>query len=591
VSDTITYTVDGETITFRYPMLTVTQIPVIAGRGDFTASVKKVYGIRSIVFAEVPSQSLDEAISWMQQILSTPGGILQISYSDWETELNIDPATYPDLKGGPHPRVVEISKIYGSRSAMVHWEVEVELFPTPAGYSGAIANWVDFVYTINTTIDKNFYATRTIGGLLKLNKAFTSREGFSADSFRTTISNYFRVPDSSRGYWQRESQVFNVNTDDTILRFTLIDRQIYSWLPQHITSGDLSVATETSRTDAAGVTSTLTLSGFLQSTDYAPRQLVHSVILDILNMFANRVLYTMQQETRVGTGGNFWVRERRFAFVHRWRTNRVDFDLHWEVKGQFEGGLIPNVTYTTALVLQWLAELTVEKGIQPAEDEASGTYPYGTSLVAGATGRDYISSPLEINFSDKIAASRSPGYWDIPEYGSREEGSRSGTIGQRSQSAESSDNITFHQNFTYKIDTGVRSMPLLVTDYNDVFQQVHNPRTFLLITGEAESWDAPPLVPRPPYELAANSFAGADAKNTADPYAMLLSSEIVAKEPTGDGKYRMTWQHVLQIQNLAVGANLDLAGVLLRWPWTPNFPGKSWKTDGQRSWDEWTFPQ
>ena len=421
MSDTITYTIDDETITFQYPMLTVTQVPITAGRGDFTASVRKIYGIRAIVFATIPTQTLDEAISRMQQILSAPGGILQISYADWDTELNIDPSSYPDLKGGPHPRLVEITKIYGSRSAMVHWEVEVELFPTPAGYVGAIANWVDFVYTISTTIDKDFYATRTIGGLLKLNKYFTSQEGFSADSFRHTISAYFRVPDVSRGYWQRERQVYNVNEDDTILRFTLVDKQVYSWLPQYITSGDLSVATTTSRTDEAGVTSTLALSGFFQSTDYAPRQIVHSVIIDILNMFANRVLYTMQQETlKLGGDQRFWVRERHFAFTHQWRSNKITFDLNWEVKGQFEGGLLPNITYTTALVLQWLAELTVEKGIQPEEDAVAGTYPYGTSMVAGATGRDIIASPLEINFSDKMAASRSPGYWNIPEHGDRD---------------------------------------------------------------------------------------------------------------------------------------------------------------------------
>ncbi len=593
MSDTITYTIDNETITFQYPMLTVTQVPVIAGRGDFTASVRKIYGIRSIVFATIPTQSLDEAIAWMQQILSTPGGVLQISYADWDTELNINPSTYPDLKGGPHPRLVEITKIYGSRSAMVHWEVEVELFPTPAGYSGRIANWVDFVYTINTTIDKNFYATRTIGGLLKLNKYYSSQEGFSADSYRMTISDYFRVPDSSRGYWQRESQVFNVNENDTILRFTLVDKQVYSWLPQFITSGDLSVATATTRTDEAGVTSTLTLAGFLQSTDYAPRQMVHATVLDILNMFANRVLYTMQQETSKEGGQRFWVRERRFAFTHHWRSNRVVFDLHWEVKGQFEGGLYPNVSYTTALVLQWLAELTVEKGTKPEEDEEIGTYPYGTSIAAGVTGRDFISSPLEINFAEKMEASRSPGYWDIPEYGNRENDSEGGSLEpQREETADSSDNISFHQRFRYKLDTGVRHSSPLVAGYDEHFQQVHNPRLFLIVTGEAERWDAPPLAPRPPYYLADNNYAGGEALNEDDPpYAMLLSADIRPREPTGDGKYKLEWQYVLLIQNLAITNNLDVTTLPLRWPWTPNYPNKTWASDRERSWENWTFPQ
>ena len=591
MSDTVTYTVGGKTITFQYPMLTVTQVPVMAGRGDFAASVRKIYAVRAVVFADSPTQSLDEAISWMHQILSAPGGKLVINYADWETELNIDPETYPDLKGGPHPRSVEITKIYGSRSAMVHWEVEVELFPTPAGYSGAIASWVDFVYTINTTIDKNFFATRTIGGLLKLNKYFTAQEGFSADSFRMTISNYFRVPPASRGYWERESQVFNVNEDDTILRFTFIDKQVYSWLPQYITSGDLSVATTTTRTDAAGVVSTLTLAGFLQSTDYAPRQLVHSAILDILNMFANRVLYTMQQETIKTGDKRFWVRERRFAFTHFWRSNKVAFDLHWEVKGQFEGGLTPNVAYTTNLVLQWLAELTVEKGKKPKESSEFGTYPYGTSMVAGVTGLDYISSPLEINFSDKMAASRSPGYWDIPEQGDRSDTSQGGESGTREHSAESSDNISFHQRFEYKLDTGVRHSAPLVSGYNDSFQQVHNPRVFLLITGEAERWDAPPLAPRPPYALADNDFAGGGAIDSDAPYAMLLSANIKPREPTGDGKYRLEWQYVLLVQNLTIPVNLDSVALALRWPWTPNYPSKTWSTDTKRSWEDWSFPQ
>lgn len=571
-------------------MLTVTQIPVIAGRGDFAVSVRKIFAVRAVVFADAPFTDLDTAISWMHQVLSAPGGDLVIDYADWGTQLNIKPGSYPDLKGGPHPRVVEITKIYGSRSAMVHWEVEVELFPTPEGYSGGIANWVDFIYTINTTIDRDFYATRTIGGLLRLNKNFSSREGFSADSFRTTISNYFRVPDDSRGFWQRESQFFKVNEDDTILRFTLIDKQVYSWLPQHITSGDLSVATATTRTDDEGVVSTLTLSGFLQSTDYSTRQLVHGTILDILNMFANRVLYTMQQETVKEGGRRFWVEEKRFAFVHHWRSNRVEFDVHWEIKAQFEGGLQPNVTYITGLILQWLSELTKEKGIQPAEDEGYGTSPYGTSLVAGVTGRDYISSPLEINFEEKMAASRAPGYWDIPEQGDRSDISRAGVFPVRSRSAESSDNISFHQRFEYKLDTGVHHSALLASGYNDVLQQVHNPRIYLIITGEAERWDAPPLAPRPPYYLADNDAVGGGAI-TDEPWAVLLSASIKPREPTGAGKYRLEWQYVLLIQNLSVSNNLDVTQLALRWPWTPNYPSKTWSDDKKRKWEDFTFPQ
>lgn len=588
MSDVVTYTIGSETITFKYPLLTVTQVPVIAGRGDFTISVRKIFAVRAVVFAEPPFTNLDDAISWMHQILSAPGGKLAINYSDWGTELNIDPASYPDLKGGPHPKLVEITKIYGSRSAMVHWEVEVELFPTPSGYVGGIANWVDFVYTISTTIDRDFYATRTIGGLLRLNKHFSSQEGFSADSFRTTISNYFRVPDSSRGYWQRQSQLYNANEDDTILRFTLVDKQVYSWLPQSITSGDLNVATTTTRTDKEGVLSSLTLSGFLQSDDYAPRQFVHGTVLDIINMFANRVLFTMQQETVAGAE-RFWVRERRFAFVHHWRSNRVDFDLHWEVKGQFEGGLQTNAVYITGLVLQWLSELTREKGIQPTEFSDYGTSPYGTSLVAGATGHDHISSPLVIDFDEKMAASRSPGYWDIPEYGDRDKDSQGGVSGVREQSSKSSDNISFHQRFEYKLDTGVRHSALLVADYNDVLQQVHNPRIFLIVTGEAERWDAPPLAPRPPYALIANDASGGGAIS-GTPNAVLLSANIKPREPTGDGKYRLEWQYVLLIQNLEVPSNLDLTQLALRWPWTPNYPSKTWSNDNLRKWENWSFP-
>ncbi len=580
MSDTITYTVDDETITFQYPMLTVTQVPVIAGRGDFAISVRKIYAVRAIVFADVPFENLDTAISWMHQILSAPGGRLVIDYADWGTELTIDPATYPDLKGGPHPRIVEITKIYGSRAAMVHWEVEVELFPTPAGYVGVIAKWVDFVYTINTTIDKNFYATRTIGGFLRLNKAFTAQQQFSADSFRHTISNYFRVPDISRGFWQRESQVFKVNEDDTILRFTLVDKQVYSWLPQHITSGDLSVTTATTRTDEEGVTSTLTLDGFLQSTDFAHRAFVQGVVQEILNMFATRVLYTIQQETLSGVKDKrFWVRERSFAFVHHWRSNRVDFNLHWEVKGQFEGGLTPNAEYTTGVVLQWLAELTNEKSVQPDESDF-GTYPYGTSFAAGATGRDFIASPIEINFDDKMTASRAPGYWNIPEYGDRSDTSKGGVYTPRQESAESSDNITFHQRFEYKLDTGVRHTAILAVGYDDVRQQIHNPRLFLIITGEAERWDAPPLAPRPPYPLAANSSAGGDAI-VDSPYATLLSMNIKPKEPTGDGKYRLEWQYVLSIHNLTIPDNLDVTALALKWPSTPNYTQAN---------ENWSFP-
>jgi len=590
VSDIVTYTVDNETITFSYPILTVTQVPVLAGRGDFTIAVRKIYAVRSIVYLGGFS-SLDAAISWLHQILSTPGGKLSIQYADWGNELNIDPETYPDLRGGPRPRAVNITKIYGSRAAMVHWEVEVELFPTPAGYSGEISKWVDLVYTINTTIDKDLYATRRIGGILRINKYYSAQEGFSVDSFRTTISNYFRLPDNTRGYWERISQNYTTSEDDTVLKFEIIDKQVYSWLPQHITSGDLSITTSVTRSDQMGVVSSLSLSGFFQSTDFSSRQRVHNAVIEVINLFALRVLAVMQQEA-AGGSDRFWIREKAFDFTHYWRANRVDFNLTWQVFGMFEGELHVNSTYTTELVMNWLSALSAEVSTPPKESEEFGISPYGTSLAAGVTGKDYIASPIEINFEEKIAASRSPGYWNIPEYGERTEDSQGGRPATVSETTESTDNITFHQNFEFKVDTGVRSLSLLSEGYNDALQQVHNPRVYLIITGEAERWDAPPLVPRPPYPLIeSNSPGGGQIGDPPAPKAALLSADIKAREPTGDGKYKLEWQYIVLLQDVVVPPNLDLTSLSLRWPWTPNYPDKTWSGDEYRKWEDWTFPQ
>jgi len=581
--NTISYTVDSNpAVVFQYPTLTVTDIPVMAGRGDFTAYTKKIYTIRAIVL--IASGNLDETIYYLQQVLGTPGGALTISYDGWGsgTQLDIDPTL--DIRGGPKPTRVEITKIYGGNALMVHWEIVHETYPTPSGYQGIEGAWVDMVYTVSTQLDQNFYAIRTIAGMLHLNRQYTLNASVSADSFRNTLANYFQIPPASKGYWQRIRQDFVANEDDTILNFVFVDKQNYAWLPAFVNSGDVDITTSSFRDNEHGVMGTLGLTGYFEGVEYAPRAIIHSAVMSVVNLFTSAVLFRIQEETKKNDEQQFWVEGKNYTFIHRWGSNRVDFDLNWEVHGQFTEQLMPNIEYTTGVVLDWLAYATRELATMPAN-----AGPYGTSQTAGGSGVDQISAPLILDFQAKMEKSRTFSFWNVTREGKRFTPSGGGDTTARMHSTASRNNISFHQKFDYKIDQGLKSFPVVALSgsayYNDVVQQVSTPQIFLTVTGETERADTPPIIPPPPYPLVDTTYTGGVAIDTDDPKALLISMDAQPSAPTGSGRFKITWRYVLKLINVEVPSNVE-TGLGLRLPWTPNY-SKGWLDDGSRVWGDW----
>jgi len=588
MSNTLTYTVKGDSIIFRYPTLTVTEVPVLAGRKDLTISVRKIYGVRAIVLVSSPDE-LDTEISRMQQLLSAPGGTLTIDYDGWGDQLNVD--STKDLLRGPRPIRVEITKVYGGNAALVFWEVETEMFPTPSGYSGEEGKWVDLVYTISTTIDQNYFATRTISGLLRLNKQYTTGRKVGADSFRKTITNYFKIPRSSAkvGFWQRMEQRFSTDETDTILRFTIIDKQRYSWLPPKITRGDFSVSVTSQNKEREGVVGTFTMDGFFEATDRESRTTVALAVLDLLNMFGGRVLERIKSET-LRKGKKFWVEEKSHSYTFYLTANRVDFHFIWDVFGQFSGGLVPNLNYTAGVALEWLAWVTRTRGKKPQD-----LGPYGTSGVCGLTGGDIIHSPVLIDFEVKASKHSTAGLWiSSAGYGGLKGGTSGGTEGSREHTTKSEEYIAFHQSFEYKVDQGLRAFPVMSKTeggklYTDVVQQVSPPQVFLLIVGEAKKQGTPPEVPLPPYPLVNSTYTGGAEMDTASPKAILISSSVNPSVPTGFGRYKLSWRFVLKLVNVEVPSNVE-SGMSLRWPWTPKYE-QTWAGNEDRAWQTWSFPK
>ncbi len=569
MANTVTYTVDGSSVAFQYPILTITETPILAGRQDFTIAVRKVFTVRGIIVVD-EGETLDNKIRFYHEILSAPGGTLTINYGDWSEELTINNAK--DLRDGPHPSALDITKIYGGKAAVVTWQIETERFPTDTAYTGHEGRWVDLVYTIRTSLDENFYATRTISGILRLNRTNSAVIERSADTFRKTIAAYFKLPPKKQGLWQRVSQQFESSEDNTTLSFTLTDRQVYSWLPDKVSAGDMSVTTSVQKHGKGE----FEIRGWFESYEWNSRGLVHTAILSILNLFYQQVILNVY----AGSSNKWYLREESASFTHHWRSNRIEFVDRWSTFGiPAKGGAIDvvgNIEFMTSIVVNWLAYLSRTVSKEPPNlTTSSYTYinPYGTSGVAGHTGTEEIAPIINIDFEKKIAKSKI----------FRSEVGGGGTRVSRTSTRASELTLVFHQSFAYKIDYGIRDIPVLSAGYNSIFQQVKNPEIFLTIVGEKITSEEPSSAPLPPYQLLDADYVGGEvAGNIPTNRAVLLSANIKPVSPTPTGEYKLAWQYVLKLVGVTIPPNFE-AGITLRWPYSERLT-RTWATDANRSW-------
>ncbi|KKL63529.1 hypothetical protein LCGC14_2174180, partial [marine sediment metagenome] len=348
MADTITYNAgQAGTAILQNPTVTVSHSTEISRYQRFTVLVRLSYTIRAFVFA-ANSAALATVIDLYRTILNISGGIFTANYGNDTNFLQAGPDT--DVVGGPHPMYLNIQQLHGGKSASITWTIQTEKHVQDDPVS-AVGAWLDFVYTISTTLDANFYGTRTISGILRLSSCHTQTKNRSADAFRYTVeSNIAPVP--ATGMWQRVSRDFRLSEDQKILAFTIIDRQLYTLLPFGITGGDMSLTT-ISEKDGTG---RFILRGWFEANPSYSRGFVQQHVKEIWELFFNLVIKRIQNET---AGEDQWhIMDERRAYTVHWRTNRVEFEADYMVLGLWYQGIPDNIEYTVNRALDWLAYLS-----------------------------------------------------------------------------------------------------------------------------------------------------------------------------------------------------------------------------------------
>jgi len=506
------------------PTVTVAHATEVSRYRQFTVLVRIVYTIRALV-AVANSPTLKSVIENYRTVLSVSGGSFLANYGSDADFLEANPST--DITGGPHPIYLNIRELHGGKSAVITWTIQTEKHVKDDAVN-AVGAWLDFTYTMTTTLNRNFYSTRTISGVLRLSACHSQTKSRSADAFRETVeANIAPVP--STGIWQRVSREYRLSEDQRILAFTIVDSQLYTLLPYGITSGDMSLSVVSEKYG----TGRYTLRGWFEANPNFSRGFVQGQVKELWQLFYNLVVQRIETETE---GDRTIVNERRSYMIH-WRSNRVEFEAVYEVLGEWEQGIPENIEYTVNRALDWLAYLS-RKYNRALMDKG----PYGSAPVLGPSGDENPGPIVLIDPMEKLPAgfAYGPGVQQ-PSAAGDVSSITAGTTKRKSY-------ITWHQSFEYRYNSGKVFIPVKAEGECDIIQQTKNIAVYMLVVGEAERVGEEPLVPLYPHEKL-STVRTSDTIITGQPQLILVSSDVVVHEPSPVGVYRTTWKQLYKFHN------------------------------------------
>ena len=527
--------------TLQNPTITIAHATEVSAYQQFTVLVRMTYTIRGLVTA-ADSASLKIVLEHYRTILNISGGIFTVNYGNDADFLTTNPAV--DVTGGPHPVYLNIQEMHGGKSAIVTWSLQTDKHVADDNIN-AVGAWLDFTYTVNTTLNANFYATRTISGILRLSACHTQTMYRTADAFRETVeTNIAPVP--ATGIWQRIARNYRLSEDHKVLAFTIVDEQLYTALPYGITSGDIALTTIAEKYG----TGRFILNGWFESNPLIARGAVQQTIKTIWELFYNLVVKRIESETAGDEA--WWIVNERRSYTAHWRSNRIEFEAAYEIFGEFEPGIPDNIEYTVNRALDWLAYLSRNYNRAIVDFGPNGSAP-----VIGRTG---IESPGPIILIDPMEKLPAGFAYGPGTPGTSYPGSRDNAV---SGVAKQNSYITYHQSFEYKYDSGKVFIPVLDEDVCDIVQQVKNISIYLVITGEAERIGEEPMIPLfEPYRELPAAEAGDRLHEGPEPYSILVSADFVTHEPSAIGLYKTTWKQVYKLYN--PGESLTM-----KWPTTP----------------------
>lgn len=522
----------------RHPTITVTHTTIISQYRKFTVLVRIIYTIRSFITADSATE-LKAVCEHYRKILSISGGFLRVNYGAKEDFLATGPDV--DVSGGPHPTLLNITKIHGSKTAVLTWQLQTEKHVADDSVSPAGA-WLDFIYTVATTIDQNFYATRTISGLLQLSSCHQDTRYRSADSFRHTVEyNIAALP--SKGPWQRTRRDFRLSHDGKVLAFTIVDKQMYTSLPEGVTSGDLFVTTIIEK-ESMGK---FIVRGWFEGHPNLQRGQVMDFVRGIWESFSAEVLVRLFKET----DGAFWFIDLRKRVTSSWRSNRIEFEAVWSITGEFYPYMHNNLLLTVSRALQWLA-WTSRFHSQPVVDLGPG----GSAPVIGPKGTEGWAPIISIDPMSKMPEGWELGVPVVPPYG---EGDRKEVgVGESGATRHTS----WHQHFEFKYSSGRVCIPVMAVGMADVIQRAKNPELFLLVVGEAQSTGKEPEVPDHPF---ITTVAAGEELSDSPPQVVLLEHTITPSAPSSADEYKVSWRFLYKF-------NIIGESIPFKWPYTPENP-------------------
>lgn len=530
------------TAILQNPTVTIAHNTVVSRYKRFTVLVRITYTVRALL-AAINSAALKADIEHYRTILSISGGKFRADYGNDSDFLEAEPST--DITGGPHPTALNIQQLHGGKSAIVTWSLQTEKHVKDDAVN-AVGAWLDFVYTINTSLDQNFYAVRTISGILRISSCHNQTKYHSADAFRETVEASI-APVPTVGAWQRTHREFRLSEDHRILAFTIVDTQLYTFMMQGITSGDMALTVVAEKYG----TGRYTLRGWFEANPNLSRGYVQQCVKELWQLFFNLVVKRIEAET---AGENEWIiaNERRSYTIH-WRSNRVDFEAVYEVLGEWYQGIPDNIEYTVNRALDWLAYLSRKYSL-PVMDKG----PYGSAPVLGPKGNEALGPVILLDPIQKLPEGFAYGA-GVP--GAAPDGDRQAV---RAGDSERKSYTTWHQHFEYKYDAGLVFIPVKVADACDIIQQTKNVSLYLIVTGEAESVGTEPVIPIYPHDRLLVSQAG-DLIIEDLPRLVLVSADAVTHEPSPAGEYRATWKHIYKFHNIGTY-------IPMKWPYTPLNP-------------------
>lgn len=166
-----------------------------------------------------------------RQLLSKPGGMLDIKHDGLGPWWEVNGYTLRDISWGPKPRFTRWDPIGHTNAAEVEWVCDFEIAVCDGTRPPALKGVAQFNYSVSFSIDSRGYTTRRITGVIEI--ALT-RQTQMANWLTDSVDNWKEQITFGKPTNFERTTEWNVNSDKRIATFIIVDSEIQSpnaWPP------------------------------------------------------------------------------------------------------------------------------------------------------------------------------------------------------------------------------------------------------------------------------------------------------------------------------------------------------------------------